>query len=293
MAFDPLSAGLGVGMAAWDWYNKNQANKQNVDFERNTNTDNRNFQEYMHNKSHDFAMQDWERQNKYNSPQQQMQRLKEAGLNPNLIYGNGATATAGPIHTPSADGTNAKAPQVIPLPTPDLQGMLAQSTNITGSQIDQEMKAAQIDLIHSNIIGKDLGNQKNRKVMDAVVQGVALRNEKLKQDMSLGNWKQANLMTDLELKSYGLDHIQPLLKKKLQAEINLLMSSQELKHLDVQLRLPSAIMGALGKLGLGALIPGVSKKISGKLKGLGGTAKPSGGNYQSTSDWMRSLKKSR
>lgn len=32
-------------------------------------------------------------QNEYNSPYQQMQRLKEAGLNPNLIYGNGSANT--------------------------------------------------------------------------------------------------------------------------------------------------------------------------------------------------------
>lgn len=40
------------------------------------------------------ALADWEMQNKYNSPAAQMQRLKDAGLNPNLVYGNGATATA-------------------------------------------------------------------------------------------------------------------------------------------------------------------------------------------------------
>lgn len=31
--------------------------------------------------------------NRYNSPQEQMQRLKEAGLNPNLAYGTGTTGT--------------------------------------------------------------------------------------------------------------------------------------------------------------------------------------------------------
>lgn len=38
------------------------------------------------------ALADWNMQNEYNSPQAQMQRLKDAGLNPNLVYGNGATA---------------------------------------------------------------------------------------------------------------------------------------------------------------------------------------------------------
>lgn len=36
----------------------------------------------------------WERANAYNSPQAQMQRLRDAGLNPNLVYGNGAVANS-------------------------------------------------------------------------------------------------------------------------------------------------------------------------------------------------------
>lgn len=44
-----------------------------------------------------WALEDWQRVNEYNSPKMQMQRLKEAGLNPNLVYGNGADATVGPV----------------------------------------------------------------------------------------------------------------------------------------------------------------------------------------------------
>lgn len=35
----------------------------------------------------------WKMQNEYNSPKAQMARLAEAGLNPNLIYGNGSAST--------------------------------------------------------------------------------------------------------------------------------------------------------------------------------------------------------
>lgn len=45
----------------------------------------------------------WERQNAYNSPQQQMERLKAAGLNPYLVYGQssgGAAGQAGPLTPP-------------------------------------------------------------------------------------------------------------------------------------------------------------------------------------------------
>lgn len=48
---------------------------------------NKQLAEYQYSK--DLEM--WERGNAYNSPSAQMARLKEAGLNPNLVYGNGAT----------------------------------------------------------------------------------------------------------------------------------------------------------------------------------------------------------
>lgn len=40
-----------------------------------------------------WALDDWNRVNEYNHPSQQMQRLKEAGLNPNLVYGSGSGAS--------------------------------------------------------------------------------------------------------------------------------------------------------------------------------------------------------
>lgn len=39
-------------------------------------------------------LDDWNMQNEYNSPTSQMARLREAGLNPNLVYGKGADNTA-------------------------------------------------------------------------------------------------------------------------------------------------------------------------------------------------------
>lgn len=54
---------------------------------RYTNAQNRAFSQQMYDRQRADALTDWDKQNKYNSPSQQMQRYKEAGLNPNLIYG--------------------------------------------------------------------------------------------------------------------------------------------------------------------------------------------------------------
>lgn len=44
----------------------------------------------------------WQMQNEYNTPAAQLQRLQEAGLNPNLLYGNGTTSTGNNSSAPSA-----------------------------------------------------------------------------------------------------------------------------------------------------------------------------------------------
>lgn len=48
-----------------------------------------------------WQLEQWNRQNAYNTPQAQMQRLQEAKLNPNLVYGSSAnTGNAGAVGTP-------------------------------------------------------------------------------------------------------------------------------------------------------------------------------------------------
>lgn len=73
----------------------------------------RKWAEAQYEKQRAHALEDWNTQNAYNSPAAQMQRLKEAGLNPNLVYGNGADATAGQMPRQSDTGSyDAEAPQV-------------------------------------------------------------------------------------------------------------------------------------------------------------------------------------
>lgn len=55
------------------------------------NKEDREWQEKMYGIQRTDALTDRDFQNNYNSPAAQMERLKAAGLNPNLVYGNGAT----------------------------------------------------------------------------------------------------------------------------------------------------------------------------------------------------------
>ncbi|AXH73517.1 MAG: DNA pilot protein [Microviridae sp.] len=61
---------------------------------------------YMANYQYNKDLENWNRVNLYNSPEQQMARFKAAGLNPNLIYSRGSSGLASEIpryQAPQAD----------------------------------------------------------------------------------------------------------------------------------------------------------------------------------------------
>lgn len=70
--------------------------------QKKINESNQQFAEKMYAQQKADNLDFWNMQNAYNSPEQQMQRYTAAGLNPNLIYGNGAgSSNAGSIATPT------------------------------------------------------------------------------------------------------------------------------------------------------------------------------------------------
>ena len=82
----------------------------------------------------------WQMQNAYNDPAQQMSRLKKAGLNPNLVYGqsvSGATGQAGAVAPSKA------APYSMDLGTAANNSMAAYQTQaqVNNTNIDTAKKA--------------------------------------------------------------------------------------------------------------------------------------------------------
>jgi hypothetical protein len=87
----------------------------------------------------------WQMQNAYNDPSQQMSRLKKAGLNPNLIYGqsvSGATGQAGAVAPSKA------APYSMDLGAAANNTMAAYQTTaqVNNVQIDTAQKAFKLGL---------------------------------------------------------------------------------------------------------------------------------------------------
>nr|DAJ15829.1 MAG TPA: DNA pilot protein VP2 [Microviridae sp. ctiGb4] len=69
-------------------------------FQGRQNRKNREFQERENQINRQFAVDMWNKQNEYNLPTNQMQRLRDAGINPHLAYSNGQ-----PMNTSNAPAT--------------------------------------------------------------------------------------------------------------------------------------------------------------------------------------------
>lgn len=76
------------------------------------NRANRRFALKMYEVQRKDALADWSMQNYYNSPEQQMLRLKNAGLNPHLIYGNRGQSDAGAVRSTPMDVPKGEAPRI-------------------------------------------------------------------------------------------------------------------------------------------------------------------------------------
>ena len=75
----------GIGMAA-----QRNANIQNMQLAKYQN----NWQTAENEKAYARSVEMWNMQNRYNSPTAQMSRLRQASLNPNLVYGSGVTGNS-------------------------------------------------------------------------------------------------------------------------------------------------------------------------------------------------------
>lgn len=127
----------------------------------------------------------WRRENQYNSPTAQMQRLSAAGLNPNLVYGSGATTLS--ASSPKLEAAQKKAPDLGQYAVMAVNAMLKQKElDIREKEVDSkvdlnatqanwnkvrsdldDLKLALEELTFNNkVAGSDLMLQKLRESID-------------------------------------------------------------------------------------------------------------------------------
>lgn len=117
-------------------------------------------------------------QNAYNSPEQQMQRLKDAGLNPALMYGNGVTASATGNQSETAKHTAPQASKVDYINSKMLElQMLKMYQDVRLSQAQVES----VDLANENA---RVSNRVARRSEDEVVKAYEIQNLVANKEMS-------------------------------------------------------------------------------------------------------------
>lgn len=155
MAFGPLvlpliAAGASIAGQAINAGSQSATNQSQLSYARE-----------MYEKQRADALADWNMQNQYNSPKEQMIRFKEAGLNPNLIYGQMSNSPV--VRSSSPQSYNPTAPQAD----------LGSTANMALSQYyDTQLKTAQIDLVKA---------QADATMKEALIKAVT--NEKLQREL--------------------------------------------------------------------------------------------------------------
>lgn len=139
---------LGTGLqTGGELYMNQQTNEMNRDLARAANET--NLQIARENNAAAVSM--WERQTAYNSPLQQMQRLKDAGLNPHLAYGTIAEsrmATPPSLQAAHMEPARMERPNFQPLAAYQQirqNQMLNQSVNLELAKRKAEAQGAEAD----------------------------------------------------------------------------------------------------------------------------------------------------
>lgn len=125
---------------------QNKALKKQIKAQSIENEKNRKYNKELAEYQNKLNVEQWNRENKYNSPAEQMRRFQEAGLNPNLIYGQMSNA-------PQLSGSlSSGAPS-----TPQDMSPLGNMRSVTGAALSaiDPLTSAQIDNIKADTSKKN------------------------------------------------------------------------------------------------------------------------------------------
>lgn len=144
--------------------------------------------ERMYEQQRRDALADWEMQNAYNSPAAQMQRLREAGLNPHLVYGNGADAQGGIVRSTDVKSWNPQAPD------------FSQVGSIAGQYFDIQARAQTVN----NLKAQNTILEEQAKKLEAETRAIELGILDRRFDL---DFKTEMRPTNVSLKYSSLDYL--------------------------------------------------------------------------------------
>lgn len=136
--------------------NQDKQNRANMALADKQNAANKEIAEYSYSKE----LEMWNRMNEYNSPASQMQRYSNAGLNPNLIYGQGSSGNA------SSSPRYSQSPAVSPTLSYGYNPAM-QISSALGQFQDFQLRRAQIDNVEAQTAAT-----RAKTITEGLVQGL-------------------------------------------------------------------------------------------------------------------------
>lgn len=181
----PILGGLGTAFGA---YMGARADKKNRQWQTTQNQADTQFAWDMYDRQRRDAQSDWESQNAYNHPLEQMNRLRQAGLNPHLVYGKGADNTAAMVRSSQGGSQHQTAPR---MDASWSMGLLGQFLSLeqTRAQTDNLYAQRQLSLKQGAYTDSQTARSKfdldlQGDMRDSIVMKSRLENEKLSADIA-------------------------------------------------------------------------------------------------------------
>lgn len=149
-------------------------------FARGAEKRSRAWSEMMDERQWNRNLEQWHRQNEYNSPAAQMERFREAGLNPAFMYGKGSAGSglAGAVPT-----TDPKKPD-FPVP------QVANFQDIGNQMVNSRLAQSRAEEVRSQNIerfvrtaGQRISNKFQKLALQSQLDGIKIQNDQRSQDM--------------------------------------------------------------------------------------------------------------
>lgn len=146
----------------------------NIAEQRRTNRQSMDFSREMWEKQGQRELQFWNLQNAYNDPKAQMARLEAAGLNPNLVYGNGATTQAASLSPKSAGSASINPARL------DLSSVMQQTLALSQMKAQIDKTKAESDAVKALTANRVFDNEVRQNLgIDYYIRQANLSNAKL------------------------------------------------------------------------------------------------------------------
>lgn len=153
-----------------------------------------NLQRELQSSQNAWNLAQWNRQNEYNSPANQMNLLRQAGLNPNLVYGNLAGASAGSLESAGAN---------ISSPTPNnatqVSGFGDLGVQIGNQMMQKELNDANIEQINTETESQKIDNAKKQFELNKQEETYKNQQDNIKSITDLNNSKSDEIQKNLGL----------------------------------------------------------------------------------------------